>query len=253
MIYLDDLPILSPSNDKALEEVHVVIQTLKSLGFLVYREKSNLVPSQIIQYLGFKINLVTMIPFLPERKLINLIRDVSEFYNSSTCSIRQSACVIGLIVSSFLAIKPAKLYYWNLEAIKTEALRNHGGSYDAVILLSSLAKQDLFWFVSKARLYNGTKLIRPTKVITLTTDASLSGWGVVSDVVTTNGSWSLEEKSQHINWLELTAIWPGVQCFVLALNCYIKVFCDNGLAVAYINNMGTPYNNLHSVASQIWQ
>ena len=70
------------------------------------------------------------------------------------------------------------MYHLNLEAIKTGALRKRGGSYDAVIPLSSLAKQDLFWFLSKARLHNGTKLIRLTKVITLTTDASLSGWGV---------------------------------------------------------------------------
>ncbi|XP_028418462.1 uncharacterized protein LOC114543822 [Dendronephthya gigantea] len=125
--------------------------------------------------------------------------------------------------------------------------------YDAVVPLSSLAKRDLSWFVNKSRLYNGTKLIKPTKVITLTTDASLSGWGAVSDVGVTNGIWSQEEKAQHINWLELTAIWLGVQCFVLTSYCYIKVFCDNGSAVAYINNMGGSCPNLHSVASQIWQ
>ena len=62
------------------EEVQAVIQTLESLGFLVNREKSSLFPSQIIQYFGFKINLVTMILFLPQGKLSNLIREVSELY-----------------------------------------------------------------------------------------------------------------------------------------------------------------------------
>ena len=52
-------------------------------------------------------------------------------------------------------------------------------------------------------------------VITLTTDASKSGWGVVCNEVSTSDQWSSNEQALHIlNCLELIAILFGVQCFV---------------------------------------
>ena len=84
VIYLDDLAILSPSYDKAREEVKTVIRILESLGFLINRAKSNFVPSQFIKY--------------PDEKLNNIVREVSQLYNSKACAIRRLASVIGLIV-----------------------------------------------------------------------------------------------------------------------------------------------------------
>jgi hypothetical protein len=194
-----------------------------------------------------------MVVSLPENKIVDLISKVTRLYNSSLCTLRDIASVTGLIVSVFPAIKPARLYYRNLERIKAQYLRENNDNYDAVISLSTLAKQDLLWFMNKSRMYNGTNIIKPATVITLTTDASLLDWGVVSELGVTNGTWSHKEKSQHINWLELTAIWLGVQCFVRTTHRHVKVFGDNRSAVAYINNMGGPATGLHNVVCRIWE
>ena len=71
--------------------------------------------------------------------------------------------------------------------------------------------------------------------MTITTDASHSGWGVVCDGVSSSGLWSSEEQAMHINWLELSPVLFGVKCFVYSDNCL--VFCDNSTAVAYIKNL----------------
>ena len=57
----------------------------------------------------------------------------------------------------------------------------------------------------------------------------------------------------HINWLELSAIRFGVECFVHSHNCLIKVFCDNSTAVAYINNLGGMVPSLHAISKSIWE
>ena len=170
------------------------------------------------------------------------------------CSIRELAHVIGLIVSSFPAIKPARLHhYHDLEAYKLAALSSSDGDYNAIVYLSQLARNNLQWFVVNSHLYNGTRISKPSKVVTMTTDASHSGWGVVCDGVSSSGVWSAEEQAMHINWLELSAVLFGVKCFVHSHNCLVNVFCYNSTAVTYINNLGGMVPSLHVVSKSIWE
>ena len=70
-------------------------------------------------------------------------------------------------------------------------------------------------------------------------DASLTGWGTVCNGVSTGGSWSLQERTLHINCLELLAADLAMKSFLKGL-CGISVLLqlDNSTAVAYINNLG---------------
>ena len=59
------------------------------------------------------------------------------------CSIRELAHVIGLIVSTFPAIKPASLYYRDL--YYREALSDSDGDYNSFVYLSQAARDSLHW------------------------------------------------------------------------------------------------------------
>ena len=253
VIYLDDMAIISSSRELSSQEAAIVVRTLESLGFIINKEKSVLIPSQRIVFLGYVIDSVAMTVSLPEEKLNKLKEQTLSLWEKPQCSIRELAHVIGLIVSSFPAIKPARLYYRDLEVCKLEALSSSDGDYNAIIYLSQLARDSLQWFVFNSHLYNGTRITKPSKVMTMTTDASHSGWGVVCDGVSSSGLWSSEEQAMHINWLELSAVLFGVKCFVHSHNCLVKVFCDNSTAVAYINNLGGMVPSLHAVSKSIWE
>ena len=55
----------------------------------------------------------------------------------------------------------------------------------------------------------------------------------------THGMWSEEEKTEHINVLELKAAMLGVLSLCRNLHgCHIGIELDNTTAVSYINNMG---------------
>ena len=62
-----------------------------------------------------------------------------------TLSIRELAHVIGLIISSFPAFKPARLYY---------RLSSSDGYYNSIVYLSQLAKDSLPWVVLNIHLHN---------------------------------------------------------------------------------------------------
>lgn len=72
VIYLDDMAIISSSRELSLEEAAIVIQTLESLGFIINKEKSILIPSQKIEFLGYALNSVEMTVSLPERRINKL-------------------------------------------------------------------------------------------------------------------------------------------------------------------------------------
>ena len=253
VIYLDDMAIISSSRELSSQEAAIVVQILESLGFIINREKSVLIPSQKIVFLGYVIDSVAMTVSLPGEKLNKLKEQTLSLSRKPQCSIRELAHVIGLIVSSFPAIKPARLYYRDLEVCKLAALSSSDGDYNAIVYLSQLARDSLRWFVVNSHLYNGTRISKPSKVMTMTTDASHLGWGVVCDGVSSSGLWSSKEQAMHINWLELSAVLFGVKCFVHSHNCLVKVFCDNSNAVTYINNLGGMVPSLHAVSKSIWE
>ena len=253
VIYLDDMAIISPSRELSSQEAAIVVKILESLRFIINKEKSVLIPSQKIIFLDYVIGSVAMTVSLPEEKLNKLKEQRLSLSRKPQCSIRELAHVIGLIVSSFPAIKPARLYYRDLEVCKLAALSSSDGDYNAIVYLSQLARDSLQWFVVNSHLYNGTSISKPSKVMTMTTDASHLGWGVVCDGVSSSGLWSSKEQAMHINWLELSAVLFGVKWLVHSHNWLVKVFCDNSTAVTYINNLVGMVPSLHAVSKSIWE
>ena len=70
-------------------------------------------------------------------------------------------------------------------------------------------------------------------------DASLIGWGASCQGTQTGGPWSQQEKTLHINGLELLAATLAVKTFLKDQeNKRVLLLLDNQTAVAYINNLG---------------
>ena len=108
---------ISSSRKLSSQEAAIVVKILESLGFIINKEKSVPIPSQKMVFLGYVIDSVEMTVALPEEKLIKLKEQILSLCEKPQFSIRELAHVIGLIVSSFPALKPARLYYRDLESV----------------------------------------------------------------------------------------------------------------------------------------
>lgn len=93
-------------------------------------------------------------------------------------TIRETAQVIGLIVSSIPAVHFGELYYKNLEKDKVLALQTGKSNYDAPSYLSKDAKADLSWWINNVG-SSFKNVVQPNPDMTLTTDPSTwrGGWG----------------------------------------------------------------------------
>ena len=164
--------------------------------------KSVFIPTQEIEFLGFLLNSVLMTIRLPPTKAAHVHRTCQNLLLKTEITIRETAQVIGLIVSSLPAVQFGELFYRNVEKNKVLALQASKGNYDAPLYLSKDAKADLsLWTLLLRRLFS----------LILTTDASAKGWGAVYGEQKTGGPWNLEEQGFHINYLKLKAIWLGLE------------------------------------------
>ncbi|XP_074655663.1 uncharacterized protein LOC141909176 [Tubulanus polymorphus] len=110
---------------------------------------------------------------------------------------------------------------------------HRGSSYQSC----STEKQN-FWRKGQQQ-HQQKKWISPE--VTLTTDASMSGWGAILGDLRTGGHWTEQEQLLHINVLELRAVLYGLKSFSKFLgNKHILIQTDNSVSVSYINNQGGP-------------
>ena len=111
------------------------------------------------------------------------------------------------------------------------------------------------WWSSQLHLWNGRDVHHKVPDMVIDTDASLTGWGAVSNSVCTGGLWPPEEKSLHINYLELLAGSFAVQSFTKdKANIYVHLRMDNSTARFYVSRIGgTRSPSLTEQACHYWQ
>jgi len=81
---------------------------------------------------------------------------------------------------SFIAVKFGKLHYRDLERNKVKALAQNKGNFDAYTSFTYKSIQNIWWWLTNInKVYED--IYKGSPSATLTTDASLKGWGAVSE------------------------------------------------------------------------
>ena len=112
------------------------------------------------------------------------------------------------------------------------------GSWTDQITVPQSVLSEVAWWASPAVLQGLTLATKETEV-TLFMDASNSGWGAQLGSCSTQGQWSVSQRSWHINVLEMQAVINAVRDFLPLLRSrVVRLMCDIAVTVAYINNEG---------------
>ena len=253
IVYLDDFLLLAQSFEQCLANVAATCTLLRDLGFLFSAKKCVFPPVTQCTFLGFEFNSVDMTMSLPAEKREKLTKLVTQLSQRSTCTIRDYARFLGSLVAASPALRYAWVYTKQLERDKIRALQTNEGNYEAKFLLTNRAEDYDWW---KGALQTGSMpLSLPPFSLEIFSDASLTGWGASRGPLTARGQWTPEERSLHINALELLAALFSLRSFTRDLsNANILLRVDNTTAIAYINRMGgTHSGQLNSITRAIWQ
>ena len=149
--YIDDSLLGGETFSECEAAVSTSMHLFTSLGFLMNYDKSVLIPTQQITFLGNIIDSRQMIVTLPDEKKEKIKTECLALLKCKQAKIRKVAQVIGLLVSSFSAVEFGKLHYREIEREKILALKCNKGDFEADMLISDTMKSELTWWVENVR------------------------------------------------------------------------------------------------------
>ncbi|CAB4030534.1 Transposon Tf2-6 poly [Paramuricea clavata] len=251
--YIDDSILIGDNYDECADNVINTIRLLDNLGFVPHPKKSVFIPTQILVFLGFLLNSITMTVSLTPEKARKLKAAVNHLLLRQRPCIREVAQVVGLIISSFPGVMYGPLHFRLTEHEKSEALKLNAGNFEAHMCLTSLARNELQWWVDSIDTAVNV-VYRPEPDITIRTDASKQGWGCAVNDLATGGLWTVEEQEDHINYLEMLAVLFGLKAYKqLVSDKHVKVLVDNTTVQVTLNKMGTSHSpKLNALVKSIW-
>lgn len=256
VVYIDDSLLQGDTYADCQANIQDTLNLVDELGFTVHTEKSIVIPTQRIVFVGFQLDSVSMTVRLTLEKCNDIIECCTNILNSKTVSIRELAKVIGKLVASEQGVLYAPLYYKKLETERNEALTRHRGNFDVYITLSSNSncKECLTWWIKNIK-----STCRPIEMskpdIVIESDSSRSGWGGFdrTNNVSVSGQWTEKDKSKHINFLELQAAFYSLQFLCQdSSNVHVQLFLDNTVAIKYLSKMGGRKPDLNDLTFNLW-
>ncbi|XP_048250608.1 uncharacterized protein LOC125378710 [Haliotis rufescens] len=234
--YIDDF--LSVDQDKSQLSLNTVclIQLLTHLGFLVHSQKSELVPTQTITYIGARFILDKGIVAPPEDRYARVQHMITSALDQPVKSRRWWMSCLGTLTSIQDLTYRGRLQLRSLQ-IWMNTTKNL--ELEALIQPPEVRISELLWWLDRQNVMPGIPLNYPTPLHQLYTDASGEGWGAHMDDATIQGKWSSQEKELHINCLEMRAIYLALTAWLDRLHhSSVKIATDHSTVVAYIQHQG---------------
>ena len=214
------------------------LNLLTSLGFIINKEKSNLFPKQKITYIGgsFHFDCAVVTPTLARiKKLVLAVKKICSDQNQAEDFLHLQGIIascLELIPHAGIFMRPVQLHllcFWKRSSQDLQAL----------IPVIQHLKSHLQWWLVSANTMKGRSLHQAQTNITMTTDASMYGYGGHVGNHFIQGTWSEAPQKLHINYLELEAFFLTLKHFLpLLKNQNILVRCNNTTVVQYINKQG---------------
>lgn len=250
--YLDDSCLLGDTEAECLENVYSTMQLLDNLGFTIHPDKSVIVPSHIIVYLGFVLDSMLMTVKLTQEKAQKIKAKCLVLLKKRHCTIRELAEFIGTVVAAGPGVDGAPLFYKRMEHAKDRALKRHKGDFEGCLDIDEQIEEDVLWWLNNVDSVHREIIIEDPSVV-IQSDSSGFAWGGVCEGKSTGGPWTADEQEWHINRKELFAGFLTLKSFCEhSKGIHIRLEMDNMTSVTYINSLGGRKTDLNDLAREIW-
>lgn len=236
--YLDDWLIHNPNREVLLQHRTLVLETLQQIGLIVNLQKSQLEPSQDLEFLGVRFQFQRGIAQLPLHRAQATQALAIQMSRAKRLSYHEAASLQGSLNWAASWIPLGRLHLRPLQ----QYLRSKGLAVrscppqrvDPDRMAEMLAPWRVLDFLTR-----GIPIQRFRAQCVIHTDASEAGWGAHLEGAQASGLWGHSHRGLHINHLELQAVFLALQAFLPQVHGrHVLVATDNTSVVAYINHQG---------------
>ena len=246
--YIDDLVLWNRSKDELQVQVLETVTLLKKLGLTINEKKSHPSPTSSLVWVGVIWDALKGTWF-PQRKILDQIQKLAiDLQEAKHGSRRQWETLCGLIAFVSQINRRARHYSHPITRL---GFFDHDLSRDKVVKFHPLLVEGLLPWTRVDSWMSPDCFVPPPETSQIWTDASLMGWGVLTDQgQALKGRWSEEQSSWHINVLELLTIRLALE-EVQPQNTSLVVWSDNQTAIRVIQKQGSHSPDLQNLAAQL--
>ncbi|XP_077862457.1 uncharacterized protein LOC144344249 [Saccoglossus kowalevskii] len=242
--YLDDWLIKSQNRNLICQSTERTVSLLLKLGFLINMEKSELIPTQKIVFLGMELDAEKGMIRPAQHRIDNVQNMIQSFLKQKQATLRQVMRLVGMLTSMRGLVPRAALQSRPIQRLVLDAqlkmqLSKDWIKYEKPILFTPAFLESLPWWGNLKNLTAGIPMDKAKPTVTLVTDASMTGWGGHCMDGIAHGQWNEKQRKFHINRLEMLAVQFSLQSFKKAVkNRAVLIRSDNQTVVAYLNKEG---------------
>ena len=246
-LHLNDWLIQASSREQVLLALETVLQLCSSLGIVVNWEKSLLIPTQRMVYLGVLLDLISFRASPALKRVEELLSIGDIFLSCEKQPVSSWLELLGVLASMIQLVLGGRLRMRSLQF----TLRRSWDQVDqtALVLWTPEIHTDFEWWLDHERLVLGVALDQVSPQL----DASDVGLGAHLGEDVISSQWAPEELDFSINARELLALERALHCFTSQIrDSSVVIFADNSTAIAYLRNQGgTRSLLLNSIAQPI--
>ncbi|XP_048240261.1 uncharacterized protein LOC125373303 [Haliotis rufescens] len=225
--YLDDGLQAHQFTEALQEELATTLSLLRYLGWIVNFQKSDLVPTRDLQYIGIRFQTGVNLVMVPQDRWDTIVSSVRRLLHAPA-SVHTWQEVLGLLTSAQDLTRRGRLQLRPLEFP------------NLLVPLPAQLRCHLEWWLQPSNVCEGVFMSEPPFILHLFVDASLEGWGAHFGDDQAAGLWSPVEKVLHINCLEMEAVIRAVEFWKLRLRRKrLMIQSDNSTVVHCVNKQGT--------------
>ncbi|GAA6099882.1 uncharacterized protein LOC124401124 [Tachysurus ichikawai] len=176
--------------------------------------KSRLVPSQQTEYLGLNLDSLSYQVTLMEERIASFTQCLACFQRGQVVPYRLCLRMLGLMASVISVVYLGLLKMRDFQRQITRLRLCSRQHLSRPVRINHAFAEALRHWKSPAMLRSGIPLGAVSSRVTMTTDASLNGWGATLMGRDVNGAWPPQLMHKHINYLELLAVWLALKHFL---------------------------------------
>ena len=232
--YLDDWILRASSPEDLRRQRDRVLSLVSTLGFVINREKSELVPSQDFIFLGYRFLTRPQLVVPSPDRLCKLRTLVLMFLSQEFLPAQLWQSLLGLLAATEKMVPLGRLHMRPLQFCLQGQWSQSRDSPEDLVQIDQDSVEALVWWSQEENLLAGSPFRHPPPELHLFTDASTEGWGAHLNFREVAGIWHPPWLGLHINLLELALQKWLPQCRSKS----VLIATDNSTVVSYVNKQG---------------
>ena len=236
--YLDNWLNKQWSREKSLQDRQKTLLLCQQMGCLINWDKSELDPTQQLDFVGVHFNLLEGTVQPATEKMDRLLTKVFPFLHNLSVPAQAWESLLGLLNQLEAYVPWGKIHIRPIQQNLLLSYSPQRDPHDLPIPVWKDTREAIQWWRDRENFYKGCPIHQSFYQYRICSDTSMEGWVAHMDQCRIYGSWSQQEQSLHINILEMRAIRYALIRFNLPTDSVILVNSDNSTVVAYVNKQG---------------